>query len=107
MTLNDRVTRHLGASRRALFDAPDRSALKPLPAAPYIYAEWKECKAGLDYHVEVEKHYYSVPHALLRETLWADGWAKLCRSEWAATRLPIRARCRAKRQADCKAPRLT
>jgi hypothetical protein len=62
---------HLGASRRSLFDATDRSALKPLPTAPYVYAEWKQCKAGLDYHVEVEKHYYSVPHALLRETLWA------------------------------------
>jgi len=71
VTLNDRVSRHLGASRRTLFDATDRSALKPLPTAPYVYAEWKQCKAGLDYHVEVEKHYYSVPHALLRETLWA------------------------------------
>jgi transposase len=69
--LNDRATRHLGASRRALFEALDRPALKPLPAEPYVYAEWKQCKAGLDYHVEVEKHYYSVPHALLRETLWA------------------------------------
>ena len=54
-----------------MFDATDRSALKPLPTAPYVYAEWKQCKVGLDYHVEVEKHYYSVPHALLRETLWA------------------------------------
>jgi transposase len=71
VTLNDRVSRHLGASRCALFDATDRSALKPLPTASYVYAEWKQCKAGLDYHVEVEKHYYSVPHALLRETLWA------------------------------------
>jgi len=44
---------------------------KPLPTRAYVYAEWKQCKAGLDYHVEVEKHYYSVPHALLRETLWA------------------------------------
>ena len=61
---------HLGASR-ALFDGTDRAALKPLPAAPYVYAEWKECQVGLDYHVEVEKHYYSVPHALLRETVWA------------------------------------
>ena len=69
--LNDRVTRHLGASRRALFETPDRPALKSLPAEPYVYAEWKQVKAGLDYHVEVEKHYYSVPHALLRETLWA------------------------------------
>ena len=69
--LNDRVTRHLGASRRALFEELERSALKPLPAEPYTYAEWKECRAGLDYHVEVEKHYYSVPHTLLRETMWA------------------------------------
>ena len=69
--LNDRVSRHLGASRRALFEELERPALKPLPAEPYVYAEWKQCKAGLDYHVEVEKHYYSVPHALLREKLWA------------------------------------
>ncbi len=64
-------SRHLGASRRALFDELERPALKPLPAEPYVYAEWKQCRAGLDYHVEVEKHYYSVPHALLRETMWA------------------------------------
>lgn len=69
--LNDRVSRHLGASRRTLFEALDQPALKPLPTAPYVYAEWKQCKAGLDYHVEVAKHYYSVPHALLREELWA------------------------------------
>ncbi len=68
--LNTRVSRHLGASRQALFDALDKPALKPLPTEPYVYAEWKECRAGLDYHVEVEKHYYSVPHGLLREKLW-------------------------------------
>ena len=68
--LNDRVTRHLGASRKALFEELERPALKPLPAEPYTYAQWKECKLGLDYHVEVEKHYYSVPHQLLREKMW-------------------------------------
>jgi transposase len=68
--LNARVTRHLGASRRALFDDIERPALKALPVEPYIYAEWKECKVSFDYHVEVERHYYSVPHALLRETVW-------------------------------------
>ena len=68
--LNDRVTRHLGASRRMLFEELERSELKPLPAEPYTYAEWKECKPGLDYHVEVEKHYYSVPHTLMREKMW-------------------------------------
>lgn len=69
--LNNRVTRHLGASREALFDELDRPALKPLPQQPYEYAEWQQRRVGLDYHIEVEKHYYSVPHGLLREKLWA------------------------------------
>jgi transposase len=69
--LNNRVTRHLGASRRMLFEELERSALKSLPAEPYTFCEWKECRAGLDYHVEVEKHYYSVPHGLLRQAMWA------------------------------------
>ena len=68
--LNDRVTRHLGASRRALFNQVERSALRPLPAKPYVFSEWKQCTVGLDYHVEVDKHYYSVPHnRLAREGL--------------------------------------
>jgi transposase len=69
--LNDRVTRHLGASRRQLFEQLDRPALLDLPAEPYTYAAWKECRPGLDYHVEIDKHYYSVPHTLLRQKLWA------------------------------------
>ena len=70
-TLNERVSRHLGASRRALFEEVERSALKRLPAETFEFAAWKGCKVGFDYHVEVEKHYYSVPHALLREKMWA------------------------------------
>jgi len=69
--LNRRVTKHLGASRRQLFEALDRPALKPLPDRPYQYAEWKQRRAGLDYHVEVAKHYYSVPHRLAKQKLWA------------------------------------
>jgi len=69
--LNDRVSRHLGSSRRALFEDIDRPALNPLPQEPYAYAEWQERRVGLDYHIEVEKHYYSVPHNLLREKVWA------------------------------------
>jgi len=69
--INNRMSRHLGASRRALFEEVERAALKPLPAVPYVFAEWKECRVGFDYHVEIDKHYYSVPHQLLRETVWA------------------------------------
>jgi transposase len=68
---NGKVTRHLGACRRELFETLDRPALKPLPAMPYEFAEWLERKVGLDYHVEIERHYYSVPHQLLRQKVWA------------------------------------
>ena len=68
--INNRVSRHLGASRRALFEDLERAVLKPLPAEPYVFAAWKECRVGLDYHVEIEKHYYSVPHQL-GEKVWA------------------------------------
>ena len=69
--LNDKVSRHLGASRKQLFEQLDKPALKPLPTAPYVYAEWKKCRAGLDYHVAIDKHYYSVPYQLLKKELWA------------------------------------
>jgi transposase len=69
--LNDRPSRHLGASRIQLFEQLERPALKRLPVEPYIFAEWKQCRAGIDYHVEINGHYYSVPHVLLREDLWA------------------------------------
>ncbi len=69
--LNNKVTKHLGASRRQLFETLDQPALKPLPAKAFQYAEWKQRRAGLDYHVEVAKHYYSVPHSLAKQKLWA------------------------------------
>jgi transposase len=69
--LNNKVSRHLGASRRQLFEQLDRPALKPLPAEPYVYAEWKKCRAGIDYHIAIGRHYYSVPHQLVKKELWA------------------------------------
>jgi transposase len=69
--INARVTRHLGTSRRSLFEEIERPALKPLPAKAYEFAEWKKCRPGLDYHVEIDKHYYSVPFALIGQELWA------------------------------------
>ena len=61
-TLNERKSRHLGASRRELFEKIEQSTLKSLPVEPYEFAAWKEVSVGLDYHVDIEKHYYSVPH---------------------------------------------
>jgi transposase len=69
--LNERPMRHLGASRRALFERLEQPALLRLPSEPYVYAEWRRCRAGLDYHVEVHGHFYSVPYRLMRETIEA------------------------------------
>ena len=68
--LNNRVTRHLGASRRALFEELDRPALGALRQEPYVFSAWQQCTVGRDYHVEVDGHHYSVPHNLLREKVW-------------------------------------
>ncbi len=69
--LNNRLMRGWGVNRRALYEQLDRPALIPLPPIPYEYAEWKRCRVGLDYHVEIAKHYYSVPHQLLRQEVEA------------------------------------
>lgn len=69
--LNRKPSRHLGASRLELFHQIDKPALSPLPAEPYEYAEWKECRVGIDYHVEIDKHYYSVPHGLIKQQVAA------------------------------------
>jgi transposase len=65
--MNERPMRRLGISRRALFEAIERPLLRRLPATEYAYAEWRLARVGLDYHVEVESFFYSVPHALIRQ----------------------------------------
>ena len=61
--LNERrVLRYVGRTRRQLFEELDQPRLKPLPAEPYVLTEWRVRKVGLDYHVEVEGHFYSVPY---------------------------------------------
>jgi len=64
--LNNRPFRKLPGCRREHFEQLDRPALQPLPAEPYVYAEWKKARVHIDYHVAVDGHYYSVPHALIK-----------------------------------------
>jgi transposase len=67
--LNARPFKKLPGSRQGLFETLDRPALRPLPAQPYEYAEWKHARVNIDYHVEVEGHYSSVPSALVKQQL--------------------------------------
>jgi len=62
--LNNRPFKKLPGSRREVFESLDQPVLKPLPATPYEFAGWKKVRVSIDYHVEVEGHYYSVPYQL-------------------------------------------
>ena len=55
------------ASRHELFVQLEQPVLRPLPAEPYVYAEWKLARVNVDYHIELDGHYYSVPYALVDE----------------------------------------
>jgi transposase len=66
---NDRPFQKLPGSRRSLFESVEKAALKPLPSERYEYAEWKKARVNIDYHIEFEKHYYSVPYRLVRKQI--------------------------------------
>jgi transposase len=74
--LNDRPMRGWGTTRRALFEQLDQPALLGLPPMPYEYADWKCCRVNLDYHIEIDRHFYSVPFRLLRQEVEARITAK-------------------------------
>jgi transposase len=63
--LNTRPFKKLDGHRRSRFMELEQSALRPLPAQRYEFATWKKAKVHPDYHVEVERNYYSVPYRLI------------------------------------------
>ncbi len=67
--LNERAFKKLPGSRRSLFEQLERPALNPLPGTAYVFATWKKVRVSIDYHVELERHYYSVPYQLVKHQL--------------------------------------
>ena len=63
--LNRRPFRKLPGTREELYRSVDLPALQPLPAQPYVFAEWKRARVNIDYHIDLEQHYYSVPYQLV------------------------------------------
>ena len=68
--LNRRPMQHLGRSRRELFEQLDQPALRPLPERAYEFAIWKKARVSIDYHIEFDKHYYSVPYTLIHKEVY-------------------------------------
>ena len=67
--LNNRPFEKLDGTRKSLFETLDKPALKPLPAHRFVFAEWSKARVNIDYHIEVDHHYYSVPYQLIHEGL--------------------------------------
>ena len=67
--VNARRFRGQPISRRDLFEELERAALQPLPIARYEFATWKPARVNIDYHVEFETRYYSVPYELARQAV--------------------------------------
>lgn len=67
--LNQRPFKKRVGSRRTQFEALDQPVLKALPSSPYPYRHIKKARVHLDYHVEYDNHYYSVPYRLVKEAV--------------------------------------
>ena len=65
--INRQKFQKLDTTRRELFETIDKPAMRPLPAQRYEFAEWSTPRVNIDYHVEVDRHYYSVPYKLVHK----------------------------------------
>jgi transposase len=65
--LNNKEMQHVGRSRRQEFEEIDQPNLRPLPEKPYEYADRKLARVNIDYHIEYDKHLYSVPYTLCHQ----------------------------------------
>jgi len=63
--LNERPMTGIGKSRYDRFIEIDQPALRPLPVERYTITAWKKATVHIDYHIDVEKAYYSVPYTLI------------------------------------------
>jgi len=71
LVMNQKEFKKIKGSREVLFRQLDFPALSPLPVTKYEFSDWKKVKVNIDYHVEIEKHYYSVHYSLVGKYLMA------------------------------------
>jgi transposase len=67
--LNTRAFKKLPGSRLSQFELLDKPSMRALPAQPYQFTEFKLARVNIDYHIEYDKHFYSVPHHLIKHQI--------------------------------------
>src|ERR1017187_5229080 len=85
--VNSRPFKKLDGSRKVLFEALDRPALRPLPPERYEFATWRQAKVNIDYHIEADHHYYSVPHQLVGKVVYVRSSATTIEAFYSSKRV--------------------
>ena len=67
--LNQRPFKKLPGCRASQFECLDKPALRALPAVRYLFTEFKLARVNIDYHIEYDEHFYSVPHHLVKHQI--------------------------------------
>src|SRR5215471_11437008 len=67
--LNRRSFKKRDGSRRSLFETIDRPALRPLPPERYDQSLWSKAVVNIDYHIQFDHSFYSVPYTLARQAV--------------------------------------
>jgi transposase len=92
--LNNRKMRHIGKTRLEMFVELDKPEALPLPDEPFRFYAWHTCKVGIDYCIQVEKHYYSVPHIHVEEQVGVRLYEKTVEVFLRGERVAVHARSR-------------
>ena len=64
---NDRSFQKRDGSRISVFLLEELPKLRKLPKIPYEYGYWKQATVQYNYHVSIEKMYYSVPYMYIHQ----------------------------------------
>jgi len=67
--VNNKPFQRLKGTRKEWFELMDKPVLSRLPKQPYEHTEIKQVKVNIDYHIQFDEHYYSVPHHLVGESV--------------------------------------
>jgi transposase len=90
--LNNQSFQKMKTSRRELFEAVDKPALKHLPADRYHYAEWVNAKIHIDYHFVFDDHYYCVPYQYIHHPVQIRATSKTVECFYQGKRIAAHAR---------------
>lgn len=64
---NNKTIKRLEQSRSERFEKNDKPYLQPLPANRFVYRRFKVATVHMDYHIELDRCFYSVPFKYLKE----------------------------------------